>query len=117
LLLDRPVDAAKLPREQKVTGPSGLAILFTMDSISSYEAASKHGGAAGEIIIRKSLEDAFQHFNIQLDIIRSDADFESRSPRSYDIIILDPWTWAAKGKRLAFYCQAFYGYMPMKRVS
>ena len=69
-----------------------------MDSISSYEAAAKHGGAAGEIIIRKSLEEAFQHFGVVMDIIRSDAEFESTSAASYDIIILDPWTWAAKGK-------------------
>lgn len=76
------------------------AILFTMDSISSYEAASNLGGAAGEIIIRRSLEEAFKHFHIDLDIIRSDADFDHASPQSYDIIILDPWTWAAKGESI-----------------
>lgn len=28
---------------------------------------------------------------------KSDAQFEEETPAKYDIIIVDPWTWAAKG--------------------
>lgn len=73
-----------------------------MDSISSYETAAHHGGAAGEIIIRRALEDAFLEFNVQLELIRSDQEFESKRMIDYEIVILDPWTWAAKGKERAF---------------
>jgi hypothetical protein len=51
----------------------------------------------GEILIRRSLEDAFKYFNIKLTLIRSDEEFDRIQADSYDIIILDPWTWAAKG--------------------
>jgi hypothetical protein len=73
------------------------ALLFTMDSISSYEQNSKQGGAAGELIIRHALEDAFKELGVQLVVCRSDNDFDRSNAKSYDIIILDPWTWAAKG--------------------
>lgn len=73
------------------------AVLFTMDSITSYEENSRNGGAAGEILIRKSLEGAFQHFGVDLRVIRSDKEFESVKGADYDIIIVDPWTWAARG--------------------
>ena len=64
-----------------------------MDSISSYEA----GGAAGELLIRFSLENAFRKFGISLDVMNSDSQFESADMKSYDFIILDPWTWAGPG--------------------
>jgi hypothetical protein len=35
--------------------------------------------------------------NIQLDIKQSDDAFINTDLTSFDIIILDPWTWAAKG--------------------
>ena len=73
------------------------ALLFTMDSISSYEENSLKGGAAGELLIRHSLEEAFQFYNIKLDVLKSDKEFQSVNANNYDIIILDPWTWAAKG--------------------
>ena len=73
------------------------AVLFTMDSITSYEENSLKGGAAGEILIRQSLEYAFQRLGVPLRIIKSDREFETISGSDYDIIIVDPWTWAAKG--------------------
>lgn len=73
------------------------AVLFTMDSITSYEDNSKKGGAAGEILIRHSLETAFKYFNISLDVMTSDSQFDQCKGSNYDYIILDPWTWAAKG--------------------
>lgn len=73
------------------------AILFTMDSISSYEENSLRGGASGEIIIRKSLEKAFELLGHKLIVMSSDLEFESTNMNDYNFIILDPWTWAAKG--------------------
>eukprot|EP01035_Chromulina_nebulosa_P019997 gene19997-25969_t len=67
-----------------------------MDSILAYEVDSKRGGAAGEIIIRKSLQKAFDYFGVEYTIIQSDQAFERCNMNDYDIIILDPWTWAAK---------------------
>jgi hypothetical protein len=43
-----------------------------MDSISGYESASKQGGAAGEVIIRKSLEKIFKELNVVLDVKTTD---------------------------------------------
>lgn len=51
----------------------------------------------GELIIRHSLEFALEHFGVKLTVIRSDAEFNKVNMKEYDIIILDPWTWAAKG--------------------
>jgi hypothetical protein len=75
------------------------AVLFTMDSISAYEIQSLQGGAAGEILIRRSLEQAFQELNanVELKVIKSDLEFDKVDGKAYDIIIVDPWTWAAKG--------------------
>jgi hypothetical protein len=73
------------------------AVIFTMDCIPSYEENSRHGGAAGELIIRHALESAFKAFNIPLTIIRSDAQFDTCNMNDYTIILLDPWTWAMKG--------------------
>ena len=48
------------------------ALLYTMDSISSYETASKQGGAAGELLIRHSLENVFSELNVHLDVMTTD---------------------------------------------
>ena len=75
-------------------------LIYTMDSISSYEENSRRGGAAGEILIRLCLEKTLKNFGVDSHIVTSDYDFDSLSPRSvatYDYILLDPWTWAAKG--------------------
>ena len=68
-----------------------------MDSITSYEENSHKGGAAGEILIRHSLEHAFKKLGVELRVVKSDREFETISGADYDIIIVDPWTWAAKG--------------------
>ena len=65
------------------------ALIFTMDSISSYEENSLHGGASGEITIRHSLEDAFKYYKIKCDVMKSDQEFESKNLKEYDIILLD----------------------------
>lgn len=52
--------------------PKKRALLYTMDSISSYELASKHGGAAGELLIRYSLTNIFKDLNIYLDVKDTD---------------------------------------------
>ena len=53
--------------------PHKRAILYTMDSIHSYESDSKQGGAAGEILVRKSLEKIFKELNVDLDVKKSDS--------------------------------------------
>jgi hypothetical protein len=62
-------------------------LLYTMDSISSYETASKNGGAAGELLIRHSLENMFKELNVLLDVKTSD------EGALLHFIILDPWTY------------------------
>jgi hypothetical protein len=52
--------------------PQRMALLFTMDSIRSYESQSKQGGAAGEILVRRSLEKVFGELNIRVDVKGSD---------------------------------------------
>lgn len=81
----------------KTTKKTKKAVLFTMDSIAEYERNSLKGGAAGEIIVRKALQYALHHYNISLDIITSDEQFSRKQMSAYDIVLLDPWTWAAKG--------------------
>ena len=73
------------------------AVLFTMDSMSGYEADSKKGGASGEIMIRTCLAAAFKVLNVQLTVITSDEAFNNVDAGKFDIIIMDPWTWAAPG--------------------
>lgn len=77
--------------------PQRKFIIFTMDSISSYEKNSKSGGAAGELTVRHALEYALDTLGAQVRTVRSDQEFASCNMKDYDTIILDPWTWAAKG--------------------
>lgn len=85
-------------KEEKDSVYRKKALIFTMDSIESYEANSLTGGAAGEILIRKSLERAFtEHLNVEVHVCKSDEEFERTDTTHYDILILDPWTWAAAG--------------------
>lgn len=68
-----------------------------MDSLESYETASRQGGAAGELRVRTSLEQALHMFNVQVDTLTSDSQFDGKTLGAYDIIIVDPWTWAGRG--------------------
>ena len=53
----------------------------------------------GEILIRKCLTKVLtDEFKMLVDTITSDQQFERVDGSIYDIIILDPWTWAAKGR-------------------
>ena len=68
-----------------------------MDSIDSYVTSSKSGGPAGEILIRESLQLAFDLLNVHYDVMTTDSQLAKINPNNYDFIILDPWTWAGKG--------------------
>lgn len=48
--------------------------------------------------MRKSLQFALNHYGVQVTVIDSDARFNACNMKDYDFVILDPWTWAAKGK-------------------
>jgi DNA-binding response OmpR family regulator len=52
---------------------------------------------AGELAVRKSLEYSLRHLGCQVTTITSDEQFHATNLHSFDIIIVDPWTWAAKG--------------------
>jgi len=94
-------DIVKLPSIPAVPSipqrPVKSALIFTMDSIDSYIANSKRGGPGGEIVVRESLQHAFDVLNVRYDVIKSDQELLSKDFRQYDFFILDPWTWAAKG--------------------
>jgi len=112
-----PVDFTLSPKPKR-------AAIFTMDSFPGYEDASKRGGAAGELLIRFSLQHAFDKLSelswslhmdalrsvliiyvlrlficvdVKYSVIQSDAQFASLKADEFDFIILDPWTWAGKG--------------------
>lgn len=88
---------SNIKKDIRVETKKKRVLIFTMDSITSYESESKMGGPAGEIIIRNCLQDALRFFGYQIDIKRSDGEFEKSNAKIYDIIILDSWTWAARG--------------------
>eukprot|EP01033_Poteriospumella_lacustris_P016172 gene16172-11567_t len=88
----RPITSPAAPIRKK-----RKAVIFTMDTIPSYEENSRSGGASGELIIRYALEEAFKEFGVSLQILRSDAEFDACNADDYDIILLDSWTWAMKG--------------------
>lgn len=118
-----PVTVAAKTNDPKSGGRNkSKAVIFTMDSIPSYEANSKAGGASGnklmpptdqhsltgrdhsliqthlgELIIRGALEATFSKLGISLRTIRSDEEFERTNMADYDIILLDTWTWAMRG--------------------
>jgi hypothetical protein len=48
-------------------------------------------------LIRHCLENAFKDLGIYLETIRSDEQFASINMDKFDIIIVDPWTWAGRG--------------------
>jgi hypothetical protein len=73
------------------------ALVFTMDSISAYEADSKRGGAAGEIRVRESVQAALKQLGVEVKVAKSDAEFEQCNGANFDFIVVDPWTWAARG--------------------
>jgi hypothetical protein len=61
-----------LSLDKKKSRKQKRGLLYTMDSISSYETASKNGGAAGELLIRHSLENIFKELNVLFDVKTSD---------------------------------------------
>ena len=99
--LSRRVDVETRSEEGGSESDSGKsakkALIFTMDSISAYEADSKRGGAAGEIRVRESLQAALKQLGVQVKVAKSDAEFEECNGANFDFIIVDPWTWAARG--------------------
>ncbi|CAM9101621.1 unnamed protein product [Discosporangium mesarthrocarpum] len=81
--------------------PSRRALIFTMDSLKERVELAKKGGPAGEIKIRRSLTKALEAMGIQVETATSDAEFKEKGKfiRDYNIVLLDPWTWAEKGKK------------------
>ena len=73
---------------------AGRALVFTMDSIVSYVSNAKHGGPAGEIVVRKCLTHALNAMGIQVDVATSDNEFFrlAKGIADYNLIFLDEWT-------------------------
>ena len=53
-------------------------------------------------MIRRCLETAFKELGVTLKVVKSDGEFENADVKSFDIIVLDPWTWAAKGNTYTY---------------
>jgi 23S rRNA G2069 N7-methylase RlmK/C1962 C5-methylase RlmI len=70
-----------------------VALLVSGPIISFYQSQR----CLGELLIRHCLETAFKDLGIYLETIRSDEQFASINMEKFDIIIVDPWTWAGKG--------------------
>jgi CheY-like chemotaxis protein len=68
-----------------------------MDTIPSYEENSRSGGASGELVIRYALEEVLKENGVSVHVVRSDPEFDQCQMNTYDIILLDSWTWAMKG--------------------
>ena len=68
------IPSSKNAEERKADAslPKKAALFFTMDSIRSYESSSRQGGAAGEILVRRSLEKMFLELDIRVDVKASD---------------------------------------------
>ena len=68
------IPSLKKAEERRVDAslPKKAALFFTMDSIGSYESSSRQGGAAGEILVRRSLEKMFLELDIRVDVKASD---------------------------------------------
>lgn len=84
----------------KLRSKTRSALVYTMDSIKDYVENSRQGGAAGEILVRRCLETALKDLGVDVIVIESDAEFNALSAAdtaAFDMILLDPWTWAAKG--------------------
>jgi hypothetical protein len=62
------------------------------------EMDSQRGGAAGEILVRRSLEGALADLGVAVTVARSDAAFDATDGCAFDYIIMDPWTWAGPGE-------------------
>jgi CheY-like chemotaxis protein len=73
------------------------SVIFTMNTIPSYEQNSRSGGASGELVIRYALEEVLKENGVSVHVVRSDFEFDRCQMDSFDIILLDSWTWAMKG--------------------
>ena len=78
---------------------TGRVLIFTMDSIKQYEENAKRGGPAGEIAIRKCLQDGLTSMGLAIDVAGSDAEFFrfAEQIERYSLIFLDPWTFVSPG--------------------
>lgn len=93
----RDAPAAEVPQ---VPG-GGRALIFTMDSIQSYVDASRKGGPAGEILVRRSLEAGLRELGVEPVVARGDDEFFQLAEHHEDFrfVFLDPWTFVGRGAR------------------
>ena len=73
--------------------PALSVLIFTMDSLATRVQAAQHGGPAGEIVVRSSLEASLRSLGCSVHVATSDKDYDNLAQRqNYSILIFDPWT-------------------------
>lgn len=84
------------------------------------------GGAAGELLVRYSLQHALNRLGATVTVIRSDSEFNKLNNALYDYILVDPWTWAGpgwiakpvlRGQHAKVFVLDFFGYQRLKGTS
>jgi len=70
-----------------------------MDSLSTRVSASNRGGPSGEIVVRKALAQGLLGFGVSSVVADTESKFTEHMKHAgeYCMIILDLWTWAARG--------------------
>jgi hypothetical protein len=59
--------------------------------------------SSGELLVRHCLEEALRELGAQVDVVRSDRAFDAVDAAAYDLLVLDPWTWAGRGEQTRYY--------------
>jgi hypothetical protein len=97
-----------------------------MDSLSSYVANARSGGAAGEIIVREGLTWALRELGVTVVVADSDDTMErlAGSPgaaEGFDLFFFDPWTVTDRqlrlrpflvGREASLFILSFFGWAP-----
>jgi hypothetical protein len=97
-----------------------------MDSLSSYVANARTGGAAGEIIVREGLTWALRELGVTVIVADSDEAMErlagsSGAAEGFDLFFFDPWTVTDRELRLrpflagregSLFILSFFGWAP-----
>ena len=76
-----------------MTEATTSVLIFTMDSITTRVKAAQHGGPAGEIVVRESLQKSLRVLGCTVHVATSDEHYDKLThSKNYNIMIFDPWT-------------------------
>jgi hypothetical protein len=108
----------KSPKPREVVhAQEVLALIFTMDSLSSYVERAARGGPSGELRIRLSLQQGLSILKIPFKVASSDAEFNSlfsAADLNFTHVFLDEWTvvdsnWKLRVNHPNVFVFAFFG--------